>query len=521
MGKNAPQGQQDVSGHIHTSSQTTRMHPQDSTQPPRAESSQTPQIEKDTFQPYDAGFAHTDALATLGPRRITPASKRTILSWALWDWAGASFQAVVTTFIFSVYLTSSVFGSEEETSVTLGNAMLIAGLFIACLAPALGHITDSKGRHKLLLGFTSFIVAACMACMALVAPHPAYLPLGLILLTVGNVVYEFGNVSYNAMVSYISTPNNLGKISGFGMGMGYLGGIVLMTVVLIGFIQPEVGWFGVTSEEAWHVRGAMILCAVWFTLFSVPIFIYVKEEFPSSSAKNLNFSHTGTGPHATQFQDATSVPSMRTKPFATFAWAYRSVFYHLRSLWRSSRSTVWFLIASAVFRDGLAGVFTFGAVIAARSFGFEQNEVILFAIAANIISGIATILVGAFEDRVGARNVIIYSLILMLVFAALLFALHDGGQAIFWIFGLLLAIFVGPIQSSSRTYMARLIPQGKEGEAFGLYATTGRAVSFLSPAAWSIAIAVGGSTIFGVIGLGIVLLLGFLLFLKVPKPRRR
>ncbi|WP_053385231.1 MFS transporter [Leucobacter celer] len=418
----------------------------------------------------------------------TPVKKRTIVAWSLWDWGSAAFQAVVTTFVFTVYLTSAPFGEEAEVSTKLGMALLIAGIVVALVAPVLGRLTDAAGRRKTWLGINTAIVVGANALMVLVAPAEQYLLLGLVLLAIGNVAFEFASVSYNAMLSQVSNNGNVGKVSGFGWGMGYLGGIVLLAILLVGFIFPEVGWFGVTSEGAWNIRVAMVISALWFGIFAIPVFFAV-PEIPAD-------------PRA---------PSTRRGLLT----GYRDLFRSIADLWRTARHTLYFLIASAVFRDGLAGVFTFAGVIAARSFGFDNTTVILFAIVANVVAGIATIAGGVLEDRIGAKTVMLSSIVLMVLCGLLLFILNPLGGWVFWAFGLTLAVFVGPVQSASRSFLARLIPPGREGEIFGLYATTGRAVSFLAPAAFTASVALGGTTIFGILGISLVLLFGLILLLPV------
>src|SRR5699024_2789238 len=187
--------------------------------------------------------------------------------------------------------------------------------------------------------------------------------------------------------------------------------------------------------------------------------------------------------------------------------------------------TVYFLLASAVFRDGLAGVFTFGGVIAATVFGFTPGEVIIFGVAANLVAGVATIAFGALDDLLGPKRVIIGSLIAMILAGLGVFFRHEHGATVFWALGLVLCVFVGPAQSASRTFLARLIPKGKEGELFGLYATTGRAVSFMAPAAFSLAIAAGAALTgvadkddaqhWGILGIIVVIVSGLLLLLPV------
>ena len=183
-------------------------------------------------------------------------------------------------------------------------------------------------------------------------------------------------------------------------------------------------------------------------------------------------------------------------------------------MWREDRHTLQFLIASALFRDGLAGVFTFGAVIAVSVYGFTDDSVIPFGIAANVAAAAGAIVAGRLDDRLGPRRVIIVSLVAMLAAGTIL--LFVDGMAGFWVFGLVLCLFVGPAQSASRTYLVRLTPVGKEGQHFGLYAMTGRAASFLAPTLFGLFAFVLGDDRWGIIGIMLVLLIGLLALLKVP-----
>ncbi len=194
----------------------------------------------------------------------------------------------------------------------------------------------------------------------------------------------------------------------------------------------------------------------------------------------------------------------------------------IAALYRTHRATFWFLMASAVYRDGLAGVFAFGGILAAVAFGFSPTEVMLFGIAANVVAGASTILAGRADDRFGARSVILAALTGLIVIAVALLVLHGTGQLVFWVGGLILSACVGPAQASSRSLLARVTPEGMQGEIFGLYATTGRVASFLSPALWTASIAVFGATIYGVLGIAIVLAAGLvlLLFVRLPRPVR-
>ncbi|WP_149202979.1 MFS transporter [Actinotalea subterranea] len=459
-------------------------------------------------------MTHDDAVAlqeSARPQR--PITRTQVVSWALWDWGSAAFNAVITTFVFTRWLTSEAFidpsvvaAAEAEGdaggqatrlldavvadhSAWLGWGLTAAGLLIALLAPVAGARSDDHGRRRRWLGVHTAITVLISAAMFFVTPDPANLTqnllLGIFLLSAGNIFFELAAVNYNATLAQVSTPHNVGRISGLGWGAGYLGGIVLLLILFVGFINPEVGWFGVSDADGLDVRAAVLVSAVWFAVFAIPVLVAV-PEVPASAAR------------------------ARLGVLAS----YRQLFRDVATLWRDGRSILTFLVASAVYRDGLAGIFTFGAVIASGTFGFSASEVIVFAIAANVVAGVATIVAGHVDDRVGPKAIIVVSLVGLLVAGVAVFVLHDAGATAFWVFGLLLCLFVGPAQSASRTLLARVIPAGRESEIFGLYATTGRAASFLAPFAFSTSIAVGGSQHWGILGILGVLAVG--LGLLVP-----
>jgi len=417
----------------------------------------------------------------------TPAG-RGVIAWSLWDGGSAAFNAVVTTFVFTVYLTGASFGDKDVISAQLGWALAIAGLLVALLAPITGQRSDASGRRKLWLGVNTFVVVGLTAAMFFVQASPDFLLLGLILLAAGTVFYEFATVNYNAMLGQVSTPKTIGRVSGFGWSMGYFGGIVLLLILYFGFIHPDVGLFGVTDANGLSVRVSMLIAAAWFGLFALPLLFRVPEYAASAAAQRE-----------------------RVGFFRSYAVLGRDV----AALWRGDRQMALFLIASAVFRDGLTGVFQFGGILAAGTFGFSSGDVIIFAIVANIIAGISTVLVGRLDDRLGAKNVMVVALSGTIVAGLAVFFFATGGATMFWIFGLLMCVFVGPAQSASRSFLARSIPAGREGEIFGLYATTGKAATFLAPTLFALFVSLSGSQVWGILGIALVLLVGLLLLIPV------
>lgn len=435
-----------------------------------------------------------------------------VWAWAFWDWGSSAYVAIVNTFVFSVYLTSSRFGDENELSAQLGYALAIAGLVIALFAPVSGRRSDRTGRRKLWLGIHSLIVIGITASLFFVKAEPSYLLLGLILVSLGTVFFEFAQVNYNAMLSQVSTENTIGRVSGFGWGMGYIAGVILLSIILVGFIFPEVGWFGVTAETGLNVRAAMLVAAAWFLVFAIPVMITVPEFVPQSE--------DSVSPQSGSTAALTAAKPARIRRVVTFWRSYIEVFNSLRAIRKSEPSTLWFLLASAIFRDGLVGVFAFGGIIAAQVFGFSPSLVIVFAIVANLVAGAFTLVGGRFDDRFGGKSVMVTSLIIAMLAGLLMFALSGLGPAVFWVTGLALAAVVGPIQSSSRAFLLRLTPVNQEGELFGLYAATGRAVSFTAPFMFAVFVSAFGSTIFGMLGIALVLLAGLLLLIPVKSPAR-
>ncbi|MCI1642689.1 MAG: MFS transporter [Actinomyces sp.] len=435
------------------------------------------------------------------PRILTPR----ILGWAFWDWGSAAFNAVATTFVFSVYLTSDGMFTDKATATEhLSTGLTVAGVLIALLAPVTGQRADRRGRGGVWLGWFTAAVVVCLGLMFFVAPdsplgREGALWLGIGLLGLGNVFFEFASVNYNAMLNHISTKRTMGRISGLGWGLGYVGGIVLLLILFVGFINPEVGWFGVTAQNGLNVRVSMLVAALWFGVSALPVILNPPRP-----------AHLGHDTGRESLIDS-----------------YRKLWGTIVSLFREAPHTLSFLIASAIYRDGLAGVFTFGAIIAASVFGFSSSEVIVFAIAANVVAGLATIAFGALDDRVGPKRVIMISLVCMVAAGLGVFALSGRGPMVFWILGLILCVFVGPAQSASRSFLGRVIPEGREGEVFGLYATTGRAVSFLSPLLYGVFIRIGRAfgpeggdpTAWGILGIIVILAAGLALLAPIRTER--
>jgi len=424
---------------------------------------------------------------------VAAAKPKGTFSWALWDWASQAFPTVVTSFIFGRYITSEFFApagySVEEagqyTAFWLGISGVIAGVLIALIAPIVGRRADTSGRKKFWLMVNTYLFAGTIGLMFFVAPSSDFFFFGLVLLAAGGIFFEFATVNYNSMLNEVARPHERGKISQLGWGLGYIGGIILLVVALwiIQFGGAEL--LGIPDSDALSVRVVMVISMFWVILFSIPLMLKVPE--------------------------AKAIPG--TEKESVFA-AYQKLFRSLRTMGKENPNLLKFLIASAVYRDGLNGVFAYGAVLGGIAFGLDLTQIILFGIAANLVAGIGAFVGSAFEDRVGSRKIIFISLVGVILGGAGVFAFESAGTIAFFGFGLFLCTFVGPAQAASRTMMSRLSADDKQGEAFGLYATTGRAVSFLAPAAWTVFVGLL-SPIYGIIGLMLILVIGLLLLISV------
>lgn len=422
-----------------------------------------------------------------------PVPRKRVLAWAFWDWASQPYNTVILSFVFApLYLQeASWFAADGETTGDLAGRMgiiiALGGLVIAIFAPVLGQRNDATGHRKLWLGIWTGLLIVSTGALFFVEPAPAFFLLGAILVSIANIISELAAANYYAMITQVATPSTIGRVSGLGWGFGYLGGIVMLGLVLAVTYTP---WF--EADPAFGLRTVALGCAAWTLIFCIPLFLSVP-----------------------------SAPAAAGRERVSFLRSYAVLGADITRIYRTARETFWFLAASAVYRDGLAGVFTFAGPIASAVYGFETTTVIIFGLAANVVAGISTILSGRLDDRIGPRRVILGSLVALLLFGVIVFAGRGFGDAVFWVGGLALAAFVGPTQTASRSLLARLAPVGREGEIFGLYATTGRATSFFSPLLWGIFIAIAvGDTAWGIVGILVILALGLVLFALVPRLSR-
>ena len=424
--------------------------------------------------------------AAADPR--TPATPRQMAAWAVFDWASSPFFAVVITFVFATYVTTVVAPNEIEGTAEWSRMTVIAALLIAVTSPVLGAIADAGGPRKpWLMGFM-LLSCAATACLWFVAPEHDYLFMALALVLVANVCNEIAQAFYNAMLPDLASQDQLGRWSGWGWGLGYIAGIVALALILVVFVQPSPPLFGLDADAAEQVRITGPLLAIWFMLFSLPLFLFTPDRKT----------------HARPF--AQSVRQGITMLIAT-----------LKDV-RRNANIARFLFARLIYNDGLNTLFAFGGIYAAGTFGMTLNEVLLFGIALNVTAGLGAFGFAFLDDRIGSKPTILIAICGLFVAGTV--ALLAEEKTTFWMVALVIGIFVGPAQSASRTLMARLAPPEQRTEMFGIYALTGKVTAFIGPFLFGTATAWFESQRAGMATILVMFIVGGILLLRVREPAR-
>jgi len=374
---------------------------------------------------------------------------KSIFSWCLYDWANSAYVTVIVTFVFAAYFTKAIAPDEIIGTALWGNAMAISAIIVAVLAPFIGAIADQLGQRKpWLFFFTSLsIIATGLLWYAL--PNETHIEWALGCVILATIGFEFGMVFYNAMLPDIVKPERIGRISGWAWGLGFYGGLVSLVICLIGFVQTDTPWFGLTTEQSENIRAIPILIAIWFAVFSIPLFLFTPDK-PAASIGIITAVRKGGKNLINTFRKA-----------------------------KEYRHILKYLFARMIYTDGLNTLFAFGGIYAAGTFGMELNEVIQFGIALNVTAGLGAFAFAWMDDRRGSKSVIVISLVALIMLGSAMLVVEDKTQ--FWIVGLGLGIFIGPVQAASRTLMARITPENMRAEFFGLYALSGKATAFLGP----------------------------------------
>ncbi len=405
-----------------------------------------------------------------------------VASWCLFDWAHSAFPTVITTFIFSAFFIRSVAPNEAVGTEYWAWAVASSGIIIAILAPILGSICDKANRRKPWLFVLTMITVISSGFLYFTHPNIHWLWWALIFYVIANVGYECAQVFYNALMIGIAPNSKIGRLSGWGWGTGYIGGIVCLLASLF-FVKGGI------FTQVMGVRYICLLVAIWFFIFALPMFFFTPDLSPEASKKPLG---------------VVVMDGLRS-----LGKTFRDIKKH--------RLIFLYLVAHLIYADGLTTLFAFGGVYAAGTFHMDTAHIIYFGIGMNITAGIGAIAFSWVDDRVGSKFTIIFTLICLIALTSLILFVHE--LLYFWILGLSLAIFIGPVQAASRSYMAHVSPPEKITQFFGLYALTGRMTAFIGPAILGLLISIFKSQRVGMSIVVIMLTIGLILMFFVPKEK--
>ena len=409
--------------------------------------------------------------------------RRAVWSWAFYDFANSPFTTLVVTFVYSKYFVQAIAGDDLQGTVLWSRGVTVSALVVATLSPFLGALADRGGYRK------AFLFAATTVCVAgsvtLYFILPGQVMQAVACFVVANIGFELGMVFYNAFLPDVAPRDRIGRISGYGWALGYLGGLLALVVALVALVKPEIPWFGFSKDGGQNIRASTLLVAAWFAAFAMPMFLWVKEDKSQVSKSGAVLRDT-----ARQLVDT-----------------FKQV--------REYRQIIRFLVARLLYNDGLVTIFQFAAIYAAVVFGFNFTELLVFGIVINVMSGLGAFGLGFLDDYLGGKRTVQISLVGLSV--ATLIAVLAPTRVWLWVAGLLVGIFAGPNQSASRSLMGRFVPPDKENEFFGFFAFSGKLTAFLGPLLLGVLTEAFDSMRVGISVVLVLFLLGMVLLSRVDE----
>jgi MFS transporter, UMF1 family len=409
------------------------------------------------------------------------ASRLAILGWALFAWAEQPYFTLILTFIYAPYFASAVVGDATRGQSIWGFATATAGIIIAFTSPVLGAVADATGRRKpWIAAFGALLVIGAAALWMAKPGEPATIMPALIAFVIASIGAEFAHIFYNTMMPTLVAKNKIGSLSGLGWAVGYIGGMVSL-IFSLAFLStnPETGRtlfgflpaFGLDTAAHEGDRATGPLTAIWFVVFAAPLFLFT----PDGKAR---YRFGPAIKHALQ----------------ALVDTVRAARRH-RDLW-------FFLIANMIYTDGLIALFAFGGIYGVGQLGWHTIELGLFGILLTITGTIGAYVGGKLDDRLGAKTVILGSLVILaicccgilsvsrdriLFFLAVEPPMPGGGifastaERLYLVLGALIGMVAAPLQAASRTLLVRLAPRDRLAQFFGLFAVSGKLTSFMGP----------------------------------------
>lgn len=414
-------------------------------------------------------------------------------SWCLYDWANSAYATVILAAVLPVYFVSlvpvegarlSLFGWTHNmpASALWGYAVSLSMLLVAISAPFLGAHADRSASRRHWLIFFCLIGSVATALLFLASSGRYLLAAGLFV--IANTGFAAGNIFYNAFLPALAEGNDVDRLSARGFASGYIGGGLVLLVVFV-MIQFH-GVFGFSDAGA-ASRAGFLLTGLWWLLFSLPMFHYVREDV---------FVH-------------------EPQPMLQGFRAYVKTFAEIRRY----RDLLLFLVAFLFYNDGIQTIIVVSAIFGREELGLSQGTILGAFLMIQFVAMPGSLLFGRLAERFGPKKSVLASLFL---FAGVtIYAFFMAAAYEFWILGFVVALILGGSQAISRSLFASLIPTGKSAEFFGFYAISGKFASIFGPMIFALIADLTGSTRHAILALIVFFVVGIVLLLRVDIERGR
>ena len=404
-----------------------------------------------------------------------------IFNFALYDFANSAFTTIIITFIFATYFAKQIAPNPVLGQSYWGWTIGLVGFFVAISGPFIGSFADKNNQILFFLRCFSLLCIFFTSLLWFAKPYENYLLYTLIIVGIANFFYELSLIFYNSLLKDISKNKNLGKSSGLGFALGYMGGIVILFISIKLFIDNENLPFGLSKEESQNIRATAILVGAWFLLFSIPFLFFFKKKIKKFKKSSLS-----------NFSDLKNL------------------------VWKRGLKTLGkFLIARMLYADGLNAIIIMGGIFAVGVFNLEIKELLILSVLMNVTALVGAVIGGIANDKYGSKIVIIISL-LGLIFSSIII-LFAYSKLLFFIMAAINGLFIGPIQSASRVIITTLLNNNNQGKGFGLFATSGKLTSFIGPLLVSTVTFLSDSQRIGFSSAIILLVIGLIILINIKK----
>lgn len=406
-----------------------------------------------------------------------PVSLKEQISWCLYDFANSAFTTVIVTVAYSVYFTEVV--AKEEGTTLWGRGIAFSMLLIAFLSPLLGALADYSGRKKRFLLFSTLLTVFFTGLLYFVKEGDWFK--GLLFFIIANIGYHASLTFYDAFLKELTVDERMGRLSGYGWATGYIGGFFSLLLVAP-FIRG-----GLTGEAVNSFRFSFVITAVFFLLFSIPMFIFVRERLPPQSP-------------------------LRTDSY--FKIGFTRIAKTFGSLGRF-KELIKYFIAYLFYNDAINTVIVFSSIFARQVLHFTTSELITYFIITQVSAAVGSFVFGPITDRLGPKRTISITLVgwILIVFWAYRVDTHLG----FYGVGLSAGSILGATQSASRALLALFAPIQKSAEFFGFFSLTGKISASIGPLVYGEIVRLTGSQRWATLSLALFFLIGFVLLQSVDE----